>query len=109
MNRNWMALAAGLLFTLTACNTDEAPQGTVQYDPQQRTDEVAPEELFSSMEVITLQCPDEIIADTGNDLLFDAGIFYLVDRVHRKSVDRHADRDQQNLKDPHTLTSSGEP
>lgn len=35
MNRNWIALAAGLLFTLTACNTDEAPQGTVQYDPQQ--------------------------------------------------------------------------
>ena len=39
------------------------------------------------MEVITLQCPDEVIVDTGNDLLFDAGIFYLVDRAHRKSVD----------------------
>lgn len=74
MNRNWMALAAGLLFTLTACNTDEVPQGTVAYNPQQRTGEVAPEELFSSMEVITLQCPDEVIVDTGNDLLFDASL-----------------------------------
>lgn len=77
----------GVTVHLTACNTDVVPQGTVAYNPQQRTGEVAPEELFSSMEVITLQCPDEIIADTGNDLLFDAGIFYLVDRVHRKSVD----------------------
>ena len=87
MNRNWMTLAAGLLLTLMACNTDGVPQGTVAYNPQQRTGEVAPEELFSSMEVITLQCPDEVIVDTGNDLLFDAGIFYLVDRAHRKSVD----------------------
>lgn len=26
------------------------------------------------MEVITLQCPDEVIVDTGNDLLFDASL-----------------------------------
>ncbi len=87
MNRNWMTLVAGLLLTLTACNTDGCRRGTVAYNPQQRTGEVAPEKLFSSMEVITLQCPDEVIVDTGNDLLFDAGIFYLVDRAHRKSVD----------------------
>ena len=76
----------GVTVHLTACNTDEVPQGTVAYNPQQRTGEVAPEELVASRGVMTLQGPDEISADKGNDLLFDAGIFYRGDRVHRKGV-----------------------
>lgn len=77
----------GSLLLLIACGTDNNAQEGIAYNPDGKNFVSAPEDLFSSLRVISLQGPDDIIIDPGSDLICEENKFYIVDAIHRKRVD----------------------
>lgn len=76
-----------LLLALTACGPTQTQPGTVTYDPNAKAARSAPEALFSSLEIIPLTAPEEVVIDTESDVLRDDSCFYVIDALHRKRID----------------------
>jgi hypothetical protein len=77
----------GSLLLLIACGTDNNARQGIAYNPDNKNFVSAPEDLFSFLGVIPLQGPDDVIIDSGSDLIYDEGRFYVVDASRRKRVD----------------------
>ena len=77
-----------LLFLCMACATEnETPGNVVRFDPNSKEMIYEPQALFSSIQVISLHAPEDVIINTEGNFMFDGNRFYFVDPNIRKCVD----------------------
>ncbi len=61
-----------LLLITVACNKKEdTSYNIVKYNPNDKSCQTSPDELFSSLEIIPLEGPEDVIIDTESNVIYD--------------------------------------
>jgi len=77
-----------LLLITVACNKKEDTfHNIVKYNPNDKSCQTSPDELFSSLEIIPLEGPEDVIIDTESNVIYDNNRFYIIDAIRRKRID----------------------
>lgn len=80
-------LSCALLLLLIACNKNNCElHDVIFYNPDDKANISVPQNIFSSIQIISLKCPDEIIVDPEGDVIYKENKFYCVD-FKRNRVD----------------------
>lgn len=75
------------LLLLGACKNEEDLKPSIKFDPDSKDYIYSPRDLFSSIRVIPLSAPSDILIDAQSDVVYDDNKFFVVETHRRKRVD----------------------
>lgn len=75
------------LLLLGACRNEQDQKTSIKFDPDSEDYTFDPRNLFSSIRVIPLHAPSDILIDAESDVEYDNDKFFVVETQRRKRVD----------------------